>query len=364
MTIPAGDPGLRLPGRRVLVLAVFLAVVFWFARPVMLPFAVAAIVAYAFSPYIDALQARTHRSRLLIVVIGYGTGLLLVLVLAVAFADPVYRELALLVGAGPDALETALRQVLGDGGLTIGDQQFTVEELAVQLEAAVRTFLQTPEGAIRAAERLLHGTLDVVLMLIVIFYLLLDGGRFSDTALRFLHPADRAELVRVAARIHVVVGRWLRGQLVLVAFVGTVVTLVFAFVIPLPYPLALGVLVALLGVITFIGPIVAGTIVAVVALASGGLPLAIAAVLFLLVLRQLENVLIMPAVLGRAVDLHPLVALFAVVVGSTAFGVAGTFLAVPVAAGINVALREFYPEEFGRLPDDVISEPVVEPIGG
>ena len=60
----------------------------------------------------------------------------------------------------------------------------------------------------------------------------------------------------------------------------------------------------------------------------------------------------MPAVLGRAVNLHPLVALFAVVVGSTAFGIVGTFLALPVAAGINVALHEFFPEEFGVLPGD------------
>jgi hypothetical protein len=47
------------------------------------------------------------------------------------------------------------------------------------------------------------------------------------------------------------------------------------------------------------------------------------------------------------------VALFAVVVGSTAFGIVGTFLALPVAAGINVALHEFFPEELGALPGDV-----------
>ena len=107
-------------------------------------------------------------------------------------------------------------------------------------------------------------------------------------------------------------------------------TIVFAFVLHLPYPLALGVLVAVLEVITFIGPIIAGVIVAIVALSAGGLPLAIAAVVFLFVLRQIEDVLIMPAVLGRAVDLHPLVALFAVVVASTAFGIVGH---VPRRAG-------------------------------
>jgi predicted PurR-regulated permease PerM len=105
-------------------------------------------------------------------------------------------------------------------------------------------------------------------------------------------------------------------------------------------------------VITFIGPIIAGAVVAIVALSTGGPLLAVTAVIFLTVLRQVENVLIMPVVLGRAVNLHPLVALFAVVVGSTAFGVVGTFLALPVAAGINVALHEFFPEELGALPAD------------
>ena len=349
------DPAIRIPGRRVLVLAAFAIVVFWFARPVMLPFAVAAIIAYAFSPYIDRVQARTHRSRLLIVVLCYGTALLAIVALVLAFANPVYHEIVLLARAGPDALETALQQVLGTEGVVIGDQHLTTEQLAVQLEAAARTYLQTPEGAIRAAEQLLHGTLDVVLMVIVTFFLLLDGNRLADTALNFLAPADRVEIRRVAGRVHVVVGRWLRGQLVLMAFVGTVVTIVFAFVLHLPYPLALGVLVAVLEVITFIGPIIAGVIVAIVALSAGGLPLAIASVVFLFVLRQIEDVLIMPAVLGRAVDLHPLVALFAVVVASTAFGIVGTFLGVPVAAGINVALHEFFPEEFGRLRDDGVA---------
>jgi putative heme transporter len=51
------------------------------------------------------------------------------------------------------------------------------------------------------------------------------------------------------------------------------------------------------------------------------------------------------------VHLHPLAALFAVAVGATAFGIVGTFLALPVAAAINVALHEFFPEELGRLPE-------------
>jgi len=119
----------------------------------------------------------------------------------------------------------------------------------------------------------------------------------------------------------------------------------------MPNAAALGVMTGLLEVITFIGPIIAGTIVGIVALSTGGPTLAITAVVFLFVLRQFEDVVMMPAVLGRAVHLHPLVALFAVVVGSTAFGVVGTFLGLPVAAAISVAMHELYPEELGPLPD-------------
>ena len=351
MTANPVDPRFQIPSRRVVFLALALVALFWFARPVMLPFVVGAIVAYAFSPAIDSLQARTGRSRLLVVVMSYAAGLLVLAAIAIAFAGPVSREASLLIRSGPDALTTAIYQVLGADSLTIGDRTFTVEEISFQAKAALDAFLQTPEGALLAAQQLLHGLLDIVLILIVTFFLLLDGERFGSTVLRFIDPNDRSKVQQIAARTHVVVGQWMRGQLILVVFVSVIVTIVLGPILHLPNAAALGVMTGLLEVITFIGPIIAGTIVGIVALSTGGPTLAITAVVFLFVLRQFEDVVMMPAVLGRAVHLHPLVALFAVVVGSTAFGVVGTFLGLPVAAAISVAMHELYPEELGPLPD-------------
>jgi len=351
VTDPRIDPRFHLPARKVLVLFAFLAAVFWFARPVLLPFIVGAIIAYAFTPAIDAAQKRTGRSRLLIVILIFGSGIAILAAIAIAFAGPVSREVGLLIRSGPDALETALRQLLGGDSITIGDRTVTVEELATQAQAAINTFLQTPEGAIRAVEQLLHGALDVILVMIVTFFLLLDGERFGNTLLRFLQPDDRVQMQIVAGRIHVVVGQWLRGQLILIAFVSVIVSIVLGPILHLPNALALGVMTGLFEVITFIGPIIAGAVVGIVALSSGGPALAITAIVFLFVLRQIEDVVMMPAVLGRAVHLHPLAALFSVAVGATAFGIVGTFLALPVAAGINVALHEFFPEELGVLPE-------------
>jgi predicted PurR-regulated permease PerM len=351
MTANPVDPRFQIPSRRVVFLALALVALFWFARPVMLPFVVGAIVAYAFSPAIDSLQARTGRSRLLVVVMSYAAGLVVLAAIAIAFAGPVSREASLLIRSGPDALTTAIHQVLGADSLTIGDRTFTVEEISLQAKAALDAFLQTPEGALLAAQQLLHGLLDIVLILIVTFFLLLDGERFGSTVLRFIDPNDRSKVQQIAARTHVVVGQWMRGQLILVVFVSVIVTIVLGPILHLPNAAALGVMTGLLEVITFIGPIIAGTIVGIVALSTGGPTLAITAVVFLFVLRQFEDVVMMPAVLGRAVHLHPLVALFAVVVGSTAFGVVGTFLGLPVAAAISVAMHELYPEELGPLPD-------------
>jgi predicted PurR-regulated permease PerM len=68
-----------------------------------------------------------------------------------------------------------------------------------------------------------------------------------------------------------------------------------------------------------------------------------AIVVFYFVLRQVEDQVVMPVVIGRAVHLHPIVTIFAVLVGLSLYGVLGGLLGVPVAAAINVVFRELYP---------------------
>ena len=129
-----------------------------------------------------------------------------------------------------------------------------------------------------------------------------------------------------------------------------VVYLLLGPILHVPYALAIAVLTGFLEVIPLIGPLLAATIAAVVALSSGGTGLAIAVIVTYVVLRQIEDQLVMPLLIGRAVHLHPVVTIFSVLVGLSAWGVLGGLLAVPVAAALNVALRELYP------PDDPAPE--------
>src|SRR5207244_3146647 len=123
-----------------------------------------------------------------------------------------------------------------------------------------------------------------------------------------------------------------RGQLFLIVLMSAVTYVVLTFVFRLPFAVAIAFATGLLEVIPLLGPILATTIAASVALAHGGPGLALAVIVAYFVLRQIEDQVVMPLVVGRAVHLHPVATLFAVLAGGTIAGVLGMLLAVPTAA--------------------------------
>ena len=106
----------------------------------------------------------------------------------------------------------------------------------------------------------LHGTLDVILTMLVTFFLLLDGGKFGEAALRFLDPADRVQMRQVATNYRR--RRLVAGASWSAARCRRCVDR--RAHLHMPNPAALGLMVGLLEVITFIGPILAGAIVGIV----------------------------------------------------------------------------------------------------
>jgi predicted PurR-regulated permease PerM len=333
-----------LPARRVLVLIAVVAVVFWVARPVLAPFVIAAVIAYAFAPIVTVVERRTGLGHGLVVIALYLAALAAIIAVLVVAGERLLDELQLLASAGPNAVATLLRQFAGGDELVIGGAHLSVEELARQLQTSISSVLESPSSAIHLATQVVEVSLQAVLTLIVTFYFLLDGIRLRDAALRFVSPTNRDRVMVVGGRIHEVLGRWLRGTLFLIAAVAVVVYAILGPILHVPYALALGLLTGILEIIPLVGPIAAAAIAAVVAFSAGGSNLAIAVIVVYFVLRQVEDQFVAPIVIGRAVHLHPVVTIFAVLVGISVWGVLGGLLAVPCAAALNVTLREFYPE--------------------
>jgi predicted PurR-regulated permease PerM len=314
----------------------------WIGRAVLGPFIVAAVVAYAFSPLVSTAERRLGWPRPLIVAIGYLIALLALGVGGYLLAGQAVRELELLARGGPDALAATIRQVIGSDTLVIGTQTITATAIALQIQDAI-SHLVGPSDAIHVARSLGEAVLQSALALIVSFYFLLDGERFRDVVVGLFPIAYRPRTVALLAEIHTVLGRWLRGQLFLIVLVAAVVYVILGPIMGLRYALAIGILTGILEIIPLVGPIVAAGIAAVDAVAQRGLSTAAIVIVIYTVLRQIEDQLVAPVIIGRAVHLHPVVTIFAVLIGLEVYGVLGGLLGVPAAAAINVAFNALYP---------------------
>jgi len=252
---------------RLLALALAVIAVLWLARGIIGPFVVAGVIAYAFSPVVSAVHSRTRLPRVVIIAIGYVLFLGALAVVAYFAAERAGRELNELTSNGHDIFSTGLHKLLGNT-IVIAGNAYSVEELSKQLKDALLGMVSSPTSAVQLAERAVDLALQAILCLIITFYLLLDGHRFGEFALRFLGREQRADTLRLTHRIHTVLGRWLRGQMFLIALVAVVFYVILGPILHVRYALALGILSGVLEIIPLVGPVIAAGGFALLAMAD------------------------------------------------------------------------------------------------
>lgn len=148
---------------------------------------------------------------------------------------------------------------------------------------------------------------------------------------------------KMMIKIEEKLGAWLRGQLFLSIIIG-LVSYIGLLIFNIPYALPLALLAGVMEIIPVIGPIISAIPAVLIALTiSPILALGVAAMYF--VIQQLENHLIVPQVMKRAVGLNPLVVILAIAIGSRILGFAGALLAVPLAVVIQIIAAEIIAEK-------------------
>lgn len=321
--------------------AVGVAVFLYLVRPVLPPFILGAVLAYLLDPAAEGLSRRLRAPRAAAAVAVYLAFLAVVAGLAAALVPLLAAEARELARHGPEILEAVFLRLFGRPELDLFGRPVSARALGLYLVRAAEAFVGEPREALQVAAALLEGAFGAFLTLVVGFYLLLDGRRLAAGGLGLLPGGLRAEVSALAGSVHRVFGRYLRGQLFLVLFMAALTYPVLRFGFNLRYALAVALLTGLLEVIPFVGPAAAATLAAGLGLAQHGPEAAGAILLVYLALRLLEDQAVMPLVLGRAVGLHPAVALFAVLSGGALAGLLGVVLAVPVAAAVKVVIDRY-----------------------
>ncbi|MGH9117988.1 MAG: AI-2E family transporter [Acidimicrobiales bacterium] len=228
----------------------------------------------------------------------------------------------------------------------------TIDEVEEELGSGGGSLQNQAEVALGIGEFLLRFLLVVVLTPIIAFYLLVDLPHLRRVAESLIPARAKPEVMVVAARLNRAIGGFFRGQLVVALIVGTLVSIGLA-IIDLPFWLIIGMIAGLFNMIPLIGPYIGGIPGVIVALATGNLTTAILVVVIMVAVQQIDNHFITPYVMQRAVKLHPVVVILALLAGGTLFGFFGLLLAVPATAALKILISHMWRTH-------VLGEPISE----
>ena len=336
-------------------LVIILLLVLYLFRALLPPVAIALVLAYILKPFADLIERRTRLSRTLSVILVFVILLLLISLIPVTvvpYAVDRITRLNLDLQQLTDDLLTFLSQPITILGYSIGLQDM-VGDLQGALQDLLRPFAtQTITVLFGIASSLLW----LLSILIISFYLVKDAERLRTFLDRIAPPGYTDELGRLREEINHVWKAFFRGQLLLGIIIGVVVWLSMVAV-GLPNAGLMGLLAGLLEVIPTFGPVLSTIPALLVAffLGSTYLPLgnfwfAVLVLGIYTLIQQLENAYLVPRIMGRRLQLHPVVVFIGVLAGGLLYGALGVLLAAPIIGTFRVALRYTYAKLLDQDP--------------
>jgi len=186
---------------------------------------------------------------------------------------------------------------------------------------------------------LLHKLAAFITIMVLAAFFLAFGRDLFDKALQWVPPVEREHTRQLAARMNRTVGRYLAGSF-LISLIGGAVTTVTLFVLEVPYFLPLGLAMAVLGLIPFIGAFIGGALMVGTTFASAGTRAGVIALVVFLLYQQVENHLLQPFIQRKTLRMNPLIIALAMLVGTAFAGILGALLALPVAGAVQVIAQD------------------------
>ena len=322
-------------------------------RVIFPPLVLALAIIFILNPLISILERRGV-SRVIGTLAVYVIFFVLVFLLIALLVTPLQNQVADLSGDLPRLAENAsgvAQRLTSSVGVDIAD--LDIEErwrsAQQQLLSEVGRITEFAAGAI-------HVLLIFVLAPFIALYLLIDLPRLQRSFVGHLPPQYKDDWLKLLERAGLAIGGFFRGQLVVAAIVGTF-SAIGLWIVGVPFWLPLGLLVGFFNIIPLVGPFIGGGIAVIIGAISGGLGLAVKAVVVMVVVQQVDNHFISPNVMGRAVRLHPVTIILALLAGGTLAGLFGMLLSVPATAVGKIFFMHYYNKHIlGRDPwaDDVV----------
>lgn len=352
-------------------LALFCLLV-WVFRGLLQQVVLAALLAYLLHPLITLIDRRTPVNRVTVVLAVYLALAILVVATFMLVGITTFQQVLDLSRRLPDWFEDALAQLqtLRDQlpeSITVGGLTLPVAGLLPELPGWDDLFSQVfgllqpilGRGGSLAAS-VVTGTVAVLGQILLIFiisiYIAVDIPRIGSMIANIAHkPGFRRDAERLTSQVSQVWAAYMRGQALLALIIFVLVSAVLG-ALGVDNALGLGLLSGAMEFLPVIGPLAGAGAAILVAFFQGSpsfgltpLQFALAVAVSMIVIQQIENTLLVPRIVGKALNLHPLLVMVSVIMGASLAGLLGAILAAPIVASIRI-LGEYAWQKMLDLP--------------
>jgi predicted PurR-regulated permease PerM len=323
---------------------------FYVARHTLIAFLFAVFFAYLVDPAVSRIERFTH---------GRGLAIALIYLLLVALLVTFFFFVGPRIGHQAQRLTNSLltlteRVSSGQIAQDIGpgwshDKKEMLQNFLARYKDDIVPIAQNI--GLKLADAAKESWLLILVPILAAFFLK-DGRSFSGTVLSLVHSRPQREFMEgVLEDLNQMLAQFIRAQLTLAAF-SLVVYTAFMAIMRVPYALVLGTAGGMLEFIPVVGSLVAAVLIMGVALLMS-YPHWLVLLIFLGAWRLVQDYVVSPRIMGKSMELHPLGAIFGVLVGGEIAGVLGVYLSIPVMASLRIVWRRWrlYAEKrrFGPL---------------
>lgn len=181
---------------------------------------------------------------------------------------------------------------------------------------------------------------SIILIPFIVFFLMKDGRKFKKEFVRIVPNRYFEFSLYLMHKINIQVGNYLRGQVLDATIVGILATGAL-WLLGVKYFLIIGLFSGIANIIPYFGPITGATIAMIVSvLQTGDFHLASYVIVAFIIIKLIDDTIVLPVVMSKSVHISPLTVLLAIMIGGQLFGVLGMLLSIPVAGFIKVIVHE------------------------
>ncbi|MGO1368271.1 MAG: AI-2E family transporter [Senegalia sp. (in: firmicutes)] len=333
----------RLAG---ILLLIFFIVILYFIfminglRSILFTLIISISLAYIINPLVNFLEKKKVKRVFGILLIYIGI-LGIIYLISVLIIPAIFKEVKDLVELLPkytDEISNFSNDFYNNYYKNLDNLPFGLNQIKDTIENNISNvqeiLLDAASGTMNFIMNFFSKALNVVLIPIIVFYLVKDKDYFKKNVILTIPNKHRTSLISLSREIDYSLGNFIRGQLTIAAFVGTL-TAIGLLILDVNYAFTIGLIAGVTNVIPYFGAVIGGGIGMFFAFLDTPIKALWVLILFIVV-NQIEGNFLQPKIMGDKVGLHPIIIIIALLVAGNLFGIIGMLIAVPIATTVKI----------------------------